>query len=129
MTTLNFQPAETTDDNPDYDDTGCQCPPGDTKFLLEIDEGQAVLVHAACGKAPSYSWGDFQDLIVMDPIPVNVEWETDCDGSPWHGMDPCDCDHWVRVIATSIPENVRAQALELSRKHAADATREKRSEQ
>ncbi|RSN50516.1 hypothetical protein DMH12_24860 [Streptomyces sp. WAC 04229] len=120
MTTLAFEPAEPSDDNPDYDDTACQCPPGDKNYLLEIDEGQAVLVHAACGKPPSYTWGDWQEFTVMDPIPVTVEWETDCDGNRWHGLNPCDCDHWVRVTATSVPEDVRAQALELTRKHAAD---------
>ena len=120
MTALNFQPAEPTDDNSDYDDTGCQCPPGDTNFLLTIEEGQAVLVHAACGKAPSYKWGDFQDLIVMNPIPVSVGWESDCDGNRWHGLNPCDCDHWVRITATSIPEDVRQTALDLSRKHATE---------
>lgn len=123
MPELNFQPIdEPAADNPDYDDTGCQCPPGDTNYLLTIEEGQAVLIHAACGRAPSYTWGDWQDLVTMNPIPVSVEWDTDCDGSPWHGMDPCDCDHWVQVTATSVPEDVRAGALELSRKHAAERT-------
>lgn len=120
MTSLNFQPVTEPDtDNPDYDDTGCQCPPGDNQYLLEIEEGQAVLVHAACGKSPSYKWGDFQEFVVMDPIPVTVGWESDCDGTRWHGLNPCDCDHWVRVTASSVPEDVRTQALELSRKHAA----------
>jgi hypothetical protein len=118
VTALNFQPPEPADDNPDYDDTGCQCPPGNNQYLLEIEEGQAVLVHAACGNPPSYKWGDWQELTFMNPIPVTVEWETDCDGSPWHGMDPCDCDHWVQVTATSVPENVRTDALALTRKHA-----------
>jgi hypothetical protein len=125
MGSLNFfQIAEEPpSENEDYDDTGCQCPPGDNQFLLEIDEGQAVLVHAACGKQPPSSWGDWQEFVHMNPIPVSVEWDTDCDGSPWHGMDRCDCDHWVQVEATSVPEDVRAGALELSRKHAEERTR------
>lgn len=118
MATLAFQPAEPADDNPDYDDTGCQCPSGDKNYLLEIDEGQAVLIHATCGKPPSHTWGDFQDLIGMDPIPVTVEWENECTG--WHYETSCDCDHWVRVTATSVPEDVRKQALELTRKHAVE---------
>jgi hypothetical protein len=122
MPELNFfqiadEPAA---DNPGYDDSGCQCPPGDTKYLLGIEEGQAVLVHVACGKQPPASWGDWTDLVTMNPIPVSVEWDTDCDGNSWHGMDPCDCDHWVRVTATSVPENVRTETLALSRKHATD---------
>ncbi|MCX4571608.1 hypothetical protein OOK48_35395 [Streptomyces viridodiastaticus] len=121
MTSINFHPVEDPGpDNPDYDDTGCQCPPGDNQYLLEIEEGQATLVHATCGKTPSYTWGDFQELVVMDPIPVTVNWESDCDGSPWHGLNPCDCDHWVQITATSVPEDIRTSALELSRKHAAD---------
>jgi hypothetical protein len=116
---LGFQlVTEPATDDPGYDDSGCQCPPGDTNFLLEIEEGQAVLVHAACGKQPPASWGDWNDLVSMNPIPVSVELETDCDGSPWHGMDPCDCDHWVQITATSVPEDVRTAALDLSRKHA-----------
>jgi hypothetical protein len=123
MSTLNFEPAdEQASESPDCDDTGCQCPPGDNQYLLEIEEGQAVLVHAACGKGPSYTWGDFQDLIVMSPIPVTVEWERECDGSPWHGLDRCDCDEYVVVEATSLPEDVRSDALALSRKHAAEET-------
>ena len=120
MTDLHFQPVdEPTPDNEDYDDTGCQCPPGDNRYLLEIEEGQAVLVHAACGKQPSYSWGDWHDLVSMGPIPVTVNWERECDGSPWHGMTRCDCDSYVVVEATSVPENVRTKALELTHKHAA----------
>ncbi|MGW0015370.1 hypothetical protein ACWDVX_37190 [Streptomyces tendae] len=111
MTTLSFQPAEPADDNPDYDDTGCQCPPSDNQYLLDIEEGQAVLVHATCGKPPSYTWGDYQDLLTMDPIPVTVEWVNDA-GSPWEEPDP-----WVKITATSVPEDVRKQALELTRKH------------
>jgi hypothetical protein len=52
MTDLNFfqiadeQPGE----NPDYDETGCQCPPGDNQYLLELEEGQAVLRQTATGQ-------------------------------------------------------------------------------
>jgi hypothetical protein len=120
---LNFQPVEGPDtDNPDYDDTGCECPPGDNQYLLEIDEGRASLVHAACGKTPPYQWGDWEDLVYMNPIPVTVGWETDCDGNRWHGINPCDCDAWVQAAATSIPEDIRQAALDLSRKHAAERT-------
>lgn len=119
MPELNFQPVdEPATDNPDYDDTGCQCPPGDTQYLLEIEEGQAVLIHAACGKQPPASWGDWHEFVTMDgPIPVTVEWEpkncTSC-RSLYE-----DCDHWVQVTATSVPEDVRAEALALSHQHAA----------
>jgi hypothetical protein len=119
MPDIYFEPVdEPTADNLDYDDTGCQCPPGDNQYLMEIEEGQAVLVHATCGKQPPSSWGDWQEFVVMNPIPVTVEWATDCDGNRWHGLDPCDCDYWVQVTATSVPEDVRAAALELSQKHA-----------
>lgn len=121
MTTLNFRPAdEPASDSEDYDDTGCQCPPGDNQYLLEIDEGQAVLVHAACGQSPPANWGDWHDLVTMAPIPVTVGWERECDGSTWHGDHRCDCGAYVVVEATSVPENVRAGALELTRKHAAE---------
>jgi hypothetical protein len=123
MTSINFQLAEEpSSDNEDYDDFGCQCPPGDNQYLLEIEEGQAVLVHAVCGKQPPLSWGDWQDLVYMSPIPVTVEWERECDGSPWHGLTPCDDGSYVQVTATSVPEDVRTEALELSRKHADQRT-------
>ncbi|MFE6412583.1 hypothetical protein ACFVOR_37250 [Streptomyces sp. NPDC057837] len=118
MVELNFRAVDDTPetDNPDYDDTGCQCPPTDNTYLLEIDEGQAGLVHATCGKQPPHQWGDWQDLVVMNPTPVTVEWETDCDGNRWHGLDPCDCDHWVSVTPSSPItdqlERGRAQLLE-----------------
>jgi hypothetical protein len=124
VTTPNFfqLAAEPAPDNEDYDNRGCQCPPGDNQYLLEIEEGGVVLVHATCGKQPSHTWGDWNDLVQMNPIPVTVEWERNCDGSLWHGDRQCDCDSWVQVTATSVPETVRAGALELCRKHAADRT-------
>jgi hypothetical protein len=121
VTDIFFQPVDQpTEDNPDYDDTGCQCPAGDDQYLLTIDEGQAVLVHAACGRQPSHKWGDWQEFAAMNPIPVTAKWETDCDGNRWHGLNPCDCDYWVQITATSVPEDVRAAAIEQTRQHAAD---------
>lgn len=122
MTKLNFfeLTEEPASDNPDYDDTGCQCPPGDDQYLLEIDEGQAVLVHAACGLRPPANWGDWNDVVSMAPIPVTVAWEAECDGSQWHGLTACDHGASVVVEATSVPEDVRTEALTLSRKHATD---------
>ncbi|WP_399559353.1 hypothetical protein [Streptomyces chartreusis] len=119
MTALNFEPVDEPDtDNPDYDDTGCQCPPADKQYLLEIEEGQAFLVHATCGKRPPANWGDWNDLVTMGPIPVTVEWESECDGSQWHGLTPCDHGAYIVVTATSVPEDVRTQALDLSHRHA-----------
>lgn len=115
-----FQLAEQPDPDEDYQHDECQCPRGDNQFLLEIEEGQAVLVHAACGKQPPSDWGDWHDLVSMAPIPVTVKWESECDGSMWHGMDRCDHGSNIVVEATSVPEDVRASALELTRKHAAE---------
>lgn len=123
MTALNFEPTnEPASDNPDYDDTGCQCPPGDNQYLMEIDKGQVILVHAACGNQPSSSWGDWHDLVSMAPIPVTVGWERECDGSMWHGMDRCDHGSYIVAEAANVPEDVQAAALELSRKHVAERT-------
>lgn len=123
MPELNFRLVdEPAAENEDYDEAGCQCPPGDTSFLLEIQEGHAVLIHTACGKQPPASWGDWHDLAVMNPIPVTVTWEPECDGSTWHGMTRCDHDSYVIVEADSVPADVRTAALELSRKHAIQRT-------
>ncbi|WP_128382401.1 hypothetical protein [Streptomyces cavernae] len=108
-------------EEPDLTADECHCKPADDQYLLTIEEGTAVIVHAACGKQHPSSWGDWHDLTVMDnPIPVTVEWVAECNRSAWHGMTPCDCGAIVQVTATSVPEDVRAAALELSRKHASD---------
>lgn len=110
-------------DNPDDAEDECQCPPDDKQFLLEIEEGQAVLVHATCGKQPPASWGDWHDLVSMAPIPVTVTWERECDGSMWHGDRRCDDDSYIVIEATSVPQTVRDAALKLTRQHAAERTR------
>lgn len=80
-----------------YDETGCQCPPGDSKFLLTIEDGQADLVHTVCGKQPPASWGDWHDLVTLAPLTVTVEWVPECDGSMWHGDHRCDCGASVQL--------------------------------
>jgi hypothetical protein len=60
-------------------------------------------------------------VLFVDAIPVTVKWERECDGSPWHGLTPCDDGSYIQVTATSVPEDVRTAALELSRKHASQA--------
>jgi hypothetical protein len=97
VTEIHFFPADPADDNPDYDDTGCPCKPGDNRYQLEIDEGGVILIHVPCGKQPSASWGDWGDLVYMDPIPVTVKWDTNCNGSAWHGDRRCECDRWIQV--------------------------------
>lgn len=99
MTDLSFFLVKDPDPEPPegYDDSGCQCKPGDKRYTLEIEEGQVVLIHTACGKQPPANWGDWGDEVYMDPIPVTVEWVQECDGSRWHGMDPCECGATIQV--------------------------------
>lgn len=108
-TTICFweSPGDDNPDTPDPDDLGCQCPPGDNRFLLAIEEGGIILTHAACGKQPAANWGDWQEVVTMDtPIPVTAKWATDCDGSRWHGGGtPCDCDHWIEITPTLPPSD------------------------
>ncbi|MDX3232915.1 hypothetical protein [Streptomyces sp. ME19-01-6] len=118
MTDL-FQLADEPPPNqPGPDANECHCQPGDTQYLLAIEEGQAVLLHAACGKKPS-ALGEWRDLVDMNPIPVTVEWESECDGSEWHGDHRCDCNSWAQVTATSVPKDVRVAALNAYRQAAA----------
>lgn len=118
MTTICFweSPGDDNPDTPDPDDLGCQCPPGDNRFLLAIEEGGIILTHAACGKQPAAHWGDWQEVVTMDtPIPVTAKWATDCDGSRWHGGGtPCDCDHWIEVTPTpgTAQQEARIRQLE-----------------
>jgi hypothetical protein len=110
-----FEPGDghNTDEPEDYDDSGCPCKPADDQFLLSVEEGQASLVHKACGKPPR-NWGDYQDQITMNSaltVAVTARWETDCDGQRWHGMNPCDCDHWVVLTpAAAEPPKTQTQA-------------------
>ncbi|MFF1416528.1 hypothetical protein [Streptomyces sp. NPDC058280] len=109
MPTLDFHPDDTAEnETPEHD--SCQCPPGDDRFLLDVDEGRASLVHAACGKQPPHQWGDWQDLVCMEPIPVTVKWERDCDGSLWHGDHMCDCAPWIEATAATVPEDNESAA-------------------
>lgn len=101
MTALNFFEPTDDSDEPEYEETGCTCPPGDNRYRLEIEEGQAQLVHAACGKQPPASWGDWHDLVTMEAIPVTLEWVPDCDGSMWHGEHRCDCGASVQITPTA----------------------------
>lgn len=102
MTTPNFFFVNDPDPEPPegYDASGCQCKPGDNRYTLEIEEGQVTLIHTACGKQPSASWGDWGDLIYMDAIPVTVEWVPECGGFTWHGLNSCDCGATIRVTPT-----------------------------
>jgi hypothetical protein len=110
--TLDFAPTGPDDDGPDLAAHECPCKPADDQYLLTVEEGQVSIVHAACGKQPPSTCGDWHDLAVMDnPIPVTVTWVNDT-GTHWEDPDP-----YVQITATSVPEDVRAAALELSRKH------------
>ena len=102
---VNFHLVEDADgDEPDLDDGTCQCEKPDNQFRLEIEEGQVSLIHVACGKTPPASWGDWNDLVYMSPIPVRVEWEPNCDGSLWHGDHMCDCGASVNVTPPASEE-------------------------
>lgn len=104
MTHLTFFPVDPSEAEPpeEYDDGGCPCAKPDSAYQLEINEGQVSLVHATCGKPPPASWGDWEDLVYMNAIPVRLAWVPECDGSMWHGDQRCDCG--VSVELTPVPE-------------------------
>jgi hypothetical protein len=92
---LDFLPAEPSFE-PDPDECSCELPV-DPRYLLQIEEGSVSLTHAACGKQPPTAWGDWHDLIDMQPIPVTLEWTPECDGYPWHGLTACDHGAYIEV--------------------------------
>ncbi|MFJ7990352.1 hypothetical protein [Streptomyces sp. NPDC096351] len=106
-----FQPAidPSQEDPTGPDASACHCPADSSAYLLEIEEGHPVLTHTACGKPPPQEWGDWEDLITMDPIPVTLAWNSDCDGSAWHGEHRCECDAWAELTPTTT-EQQRALA-------------------
>ncbi|MEW1565742.1 hypothetical protein AB0454_22485 [Streptomyces sp. NPDC093509] len=93
-----------------YDSSGCPCNPADAQYTLEIDEGGCALIHTACGKQPPSHWGDWTDLLVMQPVPVTAKWIPNCDGSEWHGDHRCDCGSTLQ-ISPADPATLAAIAL------------------
>jgi hypothetical protein len=118
---LDFFDAEPAQEEPELAADECGCTPADAQYLLTIEEGVAVIVHAACGKQPPSTWGDWADLVVMDqPIPVTAEWVPDCDGFQWHGDNRCDCGATVQLTpaaqTANAPQPAAARDI-LSAKH------------
>ena len=98
MTALHFvSDHEPALEDIDIDALACQCPNPDDQYLLEIEEGQAVLKHAACGKQPPAYWGDWHDLVMMSQIRVTARPQPECDGAEWHGDTRCDCGYTIEV--------------------------------
>jgi hypothetical protein len=121
---------EETPEPEEYVSSGCTCPPGDTRYTLAIEEGGLSLVHTACGKSPGDSWGDWADLVYMEPMPVTADWVPDCDGQMWHGMDRCEDGATVQVTP-QLPEPYRlalSQALGLGTGAPWEAIRERAEE-
>ncbi|WP_330479924.1 hypothetical protein OG301_38965 (plasmid) [Streptomyces platensis] len=98
---LNLELIEDAQDaaqDVDLDDNTCPCESPDDQYVMEIEEGQLYLRHAACGKVPNWAGGDWRDLVFSGPVPVRAAWESDCTGSHRSGYTfACDCDHWVQV--------------------------------
>lgn len=107
MAALNFAPdSQPTPD--DIDDLACRCPIPDDKYLLEIEEGQVVLKHAACGKEPPANWGDWHDLVVMPQMRVTARPQSECNGEMWHGDTRCDCGYTIEVAPSNeVKESAR----------------------
>lgn len=88
--------APDSEQDTDLDDGTCPCENPDDQYVMDIEEGNVYLRHAACGKVPN--WGDWNDLVCSGPVPVRAVWESNCTGSHRSGYTlSCDCDYWVQV--------------------------------
>lgn len=96
MNPFFFAPAPEPE-GPEGHPDECSCKPADSQYLLTIEEGASVLIHAACGKQPPGTWGDWGDLVTMDQIPVTLEWTPECNGTMWHGYIQCDHGSYIQL--------------------------------
>lgn len=90
-----FQAVE-SEDPPDqlYEVDECSC--ANPKWTMEIDAGTIFLSCSICTYGPPWTWGEWQELMSMDAIPVKLAWEKDPCGCATHPAKlSCDCDTWL----------------------------------
>lgn len=69
----------------------CQCSERKADdYTLEIEEGSAVVLHAACGKQPWFMFNDFELCVSMSPQKIVVAEHTGCSGHECYSGS-CDC--------------------------------------
>jgi hypothetical protein len=74
------------------------------RFTLAIEEGTPFLKCAACGQAPRWIEDLDTVFIEMNPVPVSVTQEFECENpGGWHGLERCD-HGWAIVITPATPE-------------------------
>jgi hypothetical protein len=77
-------------------DPSCSCPNPDDQYTLEIDNGSVLITHRACGKTPA---GDWNEVLVLDALPVTVRWERP---HPCWCETGCDCDVYAVLTANHV---------------------------
>ncbi|MCK9894730.1 hypothetical protein [Frankia sp. AgB32] len=82
--------------------TPCPAGPGDHRWQMTIVEGSVVIACSGCGNEP---FPDYEDLVVLAPIPVQIEEVPDHrDGRCPLPLDvTCDCGSELVVTLTSSP--------------------------
>jgi hypothetical protein len=109
---INFKPAGAENDEVNPSEYECQCPSPMGPYLLEIDEGAASIIHAACGKAPGFD----SDLLGMAAMSVNLAWEKP---GPCFCEYGCDCDQWATLTPEpGSVEQARRIAVQLEQENA-----------
>lgn len=83
-------PSDAFDAPANLEDAECPCDNPDDQYVLEIDAGNVLLHHRACGRPPR---GDYLDLVELPRTPVTLKAVPygNCDGREWHGEHRCDC--------------------------------------
>ena len=71
----------------------CRCSlKDDPRCTLDVEEGQASLIHVACGRS---LWLEREDIFAEFPVKVTIE--TCANPGGWHGMERCDCGPEVSI--------------------------------
>lgn len=60
-------------------------------WSLTVEEGEATVVCSTCRCVyDPILWDGGELLFSSEDIPVRVQFEMDCGGGSWHGMNACD---------------------------------------
>lgn len=93
--------APATEPEPEGCQHGCHGgKPEQNLWRLSVNEGQASVACATCGCLFD-GLADGNEGLEMDPIPVRLEYMSNCTGSHYFEGGICDCGYWFQATPTS----------------------------
>jgi hypothetical protein len=99
---LGFFPVDNETDLEDLaeEDPVCECKNPSDRFVASLSEGRIELRHKDCGLPPSFTHGDWRDLVEMNDIEVSLKWVSSGVHNPFVEGCGCDCDHYIELTPT-----------------------------